>query len=232
MSKPAVRVGALGRDLNPQSFMSQEQAYFVDWLLEHAQLVPVTARSTEETARVTLDFNSWKITTHGAVIIKPNGEIDDEWKKEVLFNLRSYSSQLLLFQKSLTHAFKLADVNAHVRIVYEYNAAPIYVIAKHRDSSKIKALYSIADKITASFDLDGFYIHKNNNNISWIPTCINKGRATEHLIKKIHSGAPHTPIIGLGDSVSDFSFLQHCSWFGMPKQSQIQSLLKTQISES
>ncbi len=31
--------------------MTEEQAMLVDWLLEHADLIPVTARGTEEISR-------------------------------------------------------------------------------------------------------------------------------------------------------------------------------------
>ncbi len=49
--------------------MTQEQAMLVDWMLEHADLIPVTARGTEEMSRVTIPFHSWAITTHGAAVV-------------------------------------------------------------------------------------------------------------------------------------------------------------------
>lgn len=226
------RVAALDKEMQPQSFMSQEQAHFVDWILEHATLVPVTARGTEETARVTLDFKSWQISSHGAVIMTPQGFIDEEWKKHILWALTSYSSRIKELQEALTKEFKTAGIKAWARINYEYNGAPIYLLAKHTDSSKINELYEIADKVKASFNLEDFFIHKNDNNIAWLPQCINKGSATRYLINKIKQTAPHTPVMGLGDSVSDYSFLQECSWFGMPKQSQIQQVLKSQLSNT
>nr|QTX15016.1 hypothetical protein [Klebsiella pneumoniae] len=52
------RTGALDRSLTPRSFMTEEQAMLVDWLLEHADLIPVTARGTEEISRVQIPFRS------------------------------------------------------------------------------------------------------------------------------------------------------------------------------
>lgn len=46
------RTGAVDRTLNPRSFMTEEQSMLVDWLLEQAELIPVTARGTEEISRV------------------------------------------------------------------------------------------------------------------------------------------------------------------------------------
>ncbi|MFU7617224.1 hypothetical protein ACNAPE_28765, partial [Klebsiella pneumoniae] len=73
------RTGALDRSLTPRSFMTEEQAMLVDWLLEHADLIPVTARGTEEISRVQIPFRSWAVTTHGAVILRPDGTPDSDW---------------------------------------------------------------------------------------------------------------------------------------------------------
>ncbi len=60
------RTGALDRSLTPRSFMTEEQAMLVDWLLEHADLIPVTARGTEEISRVQIPLpflgrdHSWR----------------------------------------------------------------------------------------------------------------------------------------------------------------------------
>ena len=71
-----VRVGAFDRQMEPRSFMSQEQAMLVDWMMATAELIPVTARGTEETSRVAVPFTSWKVMTHGAVITRPDGSLD------------------------------------------------------------------------------------------------------------------------------------------------------------
>ncbi len=60
------RTGAVDRTLNPRSFMTEEQSMLVDWLLEQAELIPVTARELKNQPRPD-PFHS-AITTHGAVI--------------------------------------------------------------------------------------------------------------------------------------------------------------------
>ena len=44
------RTGAVDRTLNPRSFMTEEQSMLVDWLLEQAELIPVTARELKKSA--------------------------------------------------------------------------------------------------------------------------------------------------------------------------------------
>ncbi|MBO2029638.1 hypothetical protein J4734_25645 [Klebsiella pneumoniae] len=71
------RTGALDRSLTPRSFMTEEQAMLVDWLLEHADLIPVTARGTGKS----VGYRSFvRPTTHGAVILRPDGTPDSDWK--------------------------------------------------------------------------------------------------------------------------------------------------------
>ncbi|GHA63607.1 hypothetical protein ACFFLZ_00210 [Photobacterium aphoticum] len=212
---------ALDRALKPRSFFSQEQANFVHWLLEHADVIPVTARGTEETARVTIPFTSWKVMTHGAVITMPDDQPDPQWQDQIQTALIPYQQQLHDRQAALTAAFNAANIDAWARINFEYDGQAIYLVAKHTDSSKIDELYAVADQVDRELGTDGFYIHRNDNNIAWLPHCIEKGKATRYLIDKLRADEPHKPIIGLGDSLSDMTFLRQCSWFGMPPHSQL-----------
>lgn len=227
-----VFTAAVDQKFQARSFMNQEQANFVDWLLETATLIPITARGTEEISRVTIPFNSWKITTHGAVVINPAGQYDAKWKEQILFQLEPYQEKILQKQKYLTDAFEQAGIAAWARINYEYDNTAIYLVAKHTDSSKIQELYSIADKVDAELGLEGFYVHRNDNNIAWIPSCIEKGKAAKFLIEQLRKEYEHTPIIGLGDSLSDYSFLKLCTWLGMPKQGQLTEKLVQAINST
>ncbi|MGL5334630.1 MAG: hypothetical protein ACRC9R_00530 [Enterovibrio sp.] len=220
------RVGALDRSLTPRSFMNEEQALLVDWLLAHADVIPVTARGTSEYARVQIPFNSWAITTHGAVILSPDGLCDPQWQRHIETELACYRQRLLDLQEKTTALMAKKGVDAWARINYEYDNVPIYLVLKHTDSTKVGELNAIGDEIEEIFGTDGFYIHRNNNNIAWLPTCIEKGKATRFLLDKLRAERGVFPTIGFGDSLTDFSFLKLCSWFGVPKQSQFSSAIK------
>ena len=96
------RTGALDRSLTPRSYMTEEQSMLVDWLLEQAELIPVTARGTEEISRVQIPFSSWAITTHGAVVLTPQGQPDEEWKAHMLHSLAPYDERLTGMQSQIT----------------------------------------------------------------------------------------------------------------------------------
>lgn len=220
MVQQGLIVAALSRQRLPQSFMTEEQSNFVQWLLNYANVIPVTGRSTEEFNRVQLPFTYWSITTHGGVILTPEGEIALEWRDYLGPLIKKKCGDLHQIKKTIEKIITNEGVDAFVRIVYEYDNIPMYLIIKHSDSSKEKELDFIADKINNNTLKKDYYIHHNGNNISIIPTCISKGHAVEWLFKKLKTSEICIPIIGLGDSLSDYSFLKECSWFAIPKRSQ------------
>ncbi|WP_312925019.1 HAD family hydrolase [Atlantibacter hermannii] len=214
------RTGALDRSLEPRSFMTEEQAMLVDWMLEHAELIPVTARGTEEIARVTIPFRSWAVTTHGAVILDPQGNPDETWRASMLAKLQPYADKLLAMQSAITEMMAARNINGWVRINYEYGEVPVYLVMKHRDSTRLDELNAIADEIERTFPTEGYYIHRNSNNVAWLPTVVEKGLAVTYLLEKLRQQRGVFPVIGLGDSLSDHRFMRLCTWFGLPRQSQ------------
>ena len=214
------RTGALDQSLAPRSFMTEEQAMLVDWMLEHGDLIPVTARGTEEISRVQIPFRSWAVTTHGAVILNPQGEEDAEWRAHMLAQLYPYREALLTMQAAITELMQQRDINGWARINYEYGDTPIYLVMKHRDSTRLDELYAIADEIEQRFPTAGYYVHRNSNNVAWLPTVVEKGLAVSYLLEKLRSERGVFPVIGLGDSLSDHRFMKLCSWYGLPRQSQ------------
>ena len=214
------RTGALDRSLQPRSFMTEEQAMLVDWMLQHGELIPVTARGTEEIARVQIPFHSWAIATHGAVILNPQGEEDAGWRALMLEQLRPYRDELLTMQQTITALMAERNINGWARINYEYDDTPVYLVMKHRDSTQLDELYAIADEIDRRFPATKYYLHRNSNNVAWLPLVVEKGLAVSYLLEKLRAERGVFPVIGLGDSLSDHRFMKLCSWYGLPRQSQ------------
>ncbi|MDC9589277.1 hypothetical protein PSI23_08060 [Xenorhabdus sp. XENO-10] len=226
------RVGALDRKNSPHSYMTEEQSMLVDWLLACAEVIPVTARNTEQLSRVQIPFSSWRIASHGAVILTPEGSVDEYWQSHVLSELMSYRDKLCELEH-LSHCLIASyGMDAWARIDYEYGDMPVFLIIKHRNQDRLNELNILAEalaqenKLHQCFDLHkNFYFHQNNNNLTVLPKCVDKGLATHHLLQRLHAERGVFPVIGLGDSLSDHRFMQLCDWFGMPRQSQFSDIL-------
>lgn len=225
--------GALDRELAPRSFMMARQANLVQWMLAQAETIPVTARGTEELARVCIPFDSYAVTTHGAVILTPQGVADAEWQRHITAALLPYQPRLAALAQHLNTM--LADPQAcdatlpvepgWCRMNEEYGI-PIYLLMKVRNSEHLEALNRYADWVESTFDLSGFYVHRNGNNVAWLPDCIDKGHAVRFLLARLRAAAPDRPVLGFGDSLTDFSFMQQCDFLALPQRSQLLAALQ------
>jgi hydroxymethylpyrimidine pyrophosphatase-like HAD family hydrolase len=202
------------------SYMTKTQEAFAKWLLEATQAIPVTARSSEALSRVTIPFNSYAIVSNGAVILDPDGKPDAEWHDVVSKELRPLEPH---FNSLLAAGMRRADelgVSIRGWSVMEGDLAT-YVVFKENDGDGSR-LQEIAPIIHESL---GWVRHHNGNNLALIPPAISKRLASEFLVKRLREAEPHRPVIGYGDSVSDFSYLSLCDWWGAPGKSQLSDLV-------
>lgn len=207
---------ALGIDGLPISFMDPVQDSFVRWALEHMEVVPVTARSIDVFKRVQIPFRGFAVCTHGAVILDASGEIDEPWQRHMDDALRPYQATLM---EHLNHLMHLGEkLNFSLRgWAVEAGAVNAYIVIKSNDSN-----YDDLQRLIAAYPepLDGFYVHRNGNNLAILPDVVSKRAAVAALLQRLN-GHPGRPVMGLGDSLSDFGFMQLCHWWGAPVRSQL-----------
>jgi hypothetical protein len=204
---------------NSHSYMTKTQAVFVEWLIASTEAIPVTARSSDALSRVTIPFGSYAIVSNGAAILGPNGNPDEEWHAIVSDGLRPLEGFFAGLLASGTS--KAADLGVSIRswAVMEGDLAA-YVVFKENDGDG-----SRLQEIAPIVEIDGWVRHHNGNNIALIPPVISKRLASEFLIKRLRAETPNRPVIGYGDSVSDFSYLSLCDWWGAPGKSQLSALV-------
>ncbi|WFT86859.1 hypothetical protein [Rhizobium leguminosarum] len=210
---------------NSHSYMTKTQLAFAQWLVASTEAIPVTARSSEALSRVTIPFNSYAIVSNGGVILGPDGKPDAEWHDIVAAELRpleSYFGDLLTAGTA-----KAAELGVSIRSwsVMEGDLAT-YVVFKENegDGSRLQEIVPIIHENS------GWVRHHNGNNLALIPPVISKRLATEFLIDRLRAADPHRPVMGYGDSVSDFSYLSLCDWWGAPSKSQMTDLVASAIS--
>lgn len=218
-------IAALDRSLTPRSFMTDWQRHMCAWLLQTSELIPVTARGTGEIARVQIPFASWKITTHGAVILDSENQPLPSWEQHIKQQYQRMKVDVPALHQLCETLIKEHQIQAWARINYEYGELPIYFVMKHEDSLRVDEIYKIADILIAQIGDQDYYVHRNGNNVAFIPNFLDKGRAVKHLLDLIGKSGTR-PVIGFGDSLSDYRFLQYCHWSAMPGTSQLSDVLR------
>ena len=211
----------------PLSFMSQRQAAFFNWLLVNTDLIVVTARDRSEIKRVKLPFNSWRVLTHGAIILTPDGELLSDWQQYMHSKLAPLQDKL----RQLSQLFANHDKNEQSHLVFtphidSFNNGSvdeeltIYLAIKHAQKDH-QALIDLAEKLPTlirDFDQD-FYVHVNANNLAILPHSVHKRHAVQFLLE--HHLDSQRPSFGFGDSLADLPFLQLLDWYGMPNHGQL-----------
>lgn len=220
---------ALDRHGNPRSFMTQCQHNLIAWLNSHACLIPVTGRGTQELQRVCIPFRSWRIATHGAVILDPEGRADAVWQQRIESIVLPLQTRMQELARQCTQFFDSRGYDAFARINVEYETG-IYLVMKHHDSSRLHELYAVQKELFPQLDLSAYALSANDNNISLLPRGIDKASALRYVLEKLRTD-PAMPVIGLGDSLSDLPFLSHCDWWGMPQNSQLAEAVRRLLPE-
>ncbi|MEN6668902.1 HAD hydrolase family protein [Psychrobacter sp. B38] len=218
----------------PLSFMSQRQAAFFNWLLINTDLIVVTARDRSEIKRVKLPFHSWKVLTHGAVILTPEGEMLSDWQQYIYDTLQPMQDKLhqitaLINDYSETTGSALNNLVMTLHTDHFCTSSDksandtqltIYLAIKHAQKDH-QALADLAKQLpTLIPDFDAhFYVHVNANNLAILPHAVHKRHAVQFLLQ-YHLDSLR-PSFGFGDSLADLPFLQLLDWYGMPNRGQL-----------
>lgn len=216
------RVASVDKSGQPLSFMKPKQQKFVEWLIQHSDLIPVTARSIDGLNRVQIDFSHGGVCSHGGTVISKTGEVDNEWS-EILSSRINHVKDIMDKLPELLMDYA-ADLGSIRTWTLHENNMNLYSVAKQNDPDAPLFLTELVKRLPAEIR-DNFYIHTNGNNLAIIPHEVSKKNAVEYFLKK-HNPDDERVVLGFGDSLSDFGFLSLCDWFGMPKNSQLNVFTK------
>lgn len=223
LNQTNLTVATLDKQGQPLSYFTEKQAQFFRWLVSSTELIPITARDSQEMKRVTLSFNSWQILTHGALIIQPNGTPLPEWQRYINTRLQTYFayfSDLLTWLDVYNQQKANGDLVITPHIEPSLQPLVIYIAIKHRLKNH-DALLELAAALPLQHKnfVDSFYIHTNANNLAILPHDIHKKHALAFL--QAHYLDSNRASFGFGDSLADLPFLQQLDWYGTPRQGQL-----------
>lgn len=211
-------------DGRPIGFMTGTQNKFVNWILKNSMVIPVTARDKEALGRISMQFNYGAVCCHGGLVLLPNGEVDQEWLDLQKPIVEACREDLAEIEKL---AAKFHEQGAKSWIVREGDN-PFYVVVKKSSDSEV-SLSDFVQQVKSIYG-DKFYFHLNVRNLAIIPAGISKKLAASYVIAKFnHQGNTH-PVLGFGDSLSDYGFMNLCDWMGIPRESQLNKVLGAEVN--
>jgi hypothetical protein len=204
---------------NSTSFMYPWQHDFIHWAINCMTVIPVTARGIDSFRRVHLPFQHEAICVHGAAILTSTGELDTDWHSQMKQQLAPYQSSLSsLLVASLEIGKELGfSLRGWLESVEETVA---YVVIKSNTSQE-EELQQLLNALRGTMNLHGFYIHMNGNNLALLPDVVNKRAAVMEIIRRHTDKYGRTSVFGMGDSVSDLSFMRLCDFAAFPPNSQL-----------
>ncbi|RMR37321.1 hypothetical protein ALP36_00433 [Pseudomonas syringae pv. coriandricola] len=204
---------------NANGYMTNVQKSFAHWLLAHADVVPVTARSVEAYSRVKLPFTAGAICSHGGVMLDVTGRLDPDWNEQMKQTLASYQSRLHELSAATLAIGQEMGFSLRGWVVEEAQLFH-YVVTKHNESDD-----SILTKVLAEMQarglLYGMHIHGNGNNLAFLPEGLAKRYAVQEWLRRDLAINGERPVLGFGDSITDLGFMDECHWWATPARSQL-----------
>lgn len=208
-------------DVNGQvsGYMSDVQKDFVEWLLATTDVVPVTARSAEAFSRVRLGFTQGAVCSHGAVILNPDGTVNQPWQAKMQVLLAAFQARLPALCASTLKLGEQMDISLRGWVVEEAGQQH-YVVIKHNTGVDADLL-RVCEAVKAKGLIDGMHYHINGNNLALLPNGLAKQVAVEHLLQLDIAQNGLRPVLGFGDSITDLGFMELCSFWSTPSRSQL-----------
>jgi hydroxymethylpyrimidine pyrophosphatase-like HAD family hydrolase len=220
-----------GRD---HSFMTEKQQALLRFLLAEAVVIPTTGRSVAAFARLKpalhQHFRHGAIIEHGAVILTADGQFDSDWWQRTIEFSQCYQDMLLVafdalktalaaFTPALTFDFRLHTIS---NPQHHNPPAPVYALAKAKqaDQTALAEAYSCIAGLAQTFPQ--LHCFSQGRAITFMPPELSKAAAVETLLT--YYGA-HYLSFGVGDALSDNSFMACCDYAITPRHSQIQQAL-------
>jgi hydroxymethylpyrimidine pyrophosphatase-like HAD family hydrolase len=117
-------------------------------------------------------------------------------------------------------------LKGRARLVEDYNT-PFYIVVKDPDKQPDRLAQIEREALqdwVASEAGQGFYLHRNSNNLAVLPKTLNKARAVHYLRQQLQAEHGEIMTLGMGDSQSDARFMAACDYAIVPSGTQLAAL--------
>ena len=210
---------AVDRQGAPLSYTTPQQRALLT-LLERAVIIPVTGRNTAALERVHMAFSSYRITSHGALVMTADGYADASWLARIEAPHRQWIAHMEAASAWVERARIVAGLALRCRII-EDQGMPVYVSIKGEEA----ALERLSATIHEAWGEEEARVHRNGENMALLPPFARKEEAVAFLMQRLWETEDQPLFIGLGDSATDLPFMRLCHYAMAPQQSQIRAML-------
>ncbi|MDX8393118.1 MAG: HAD hydrolase family protein [Mariprofundales bacterium] len=206
-------LAATDREGKALSFFTQSQKVMLDMFTKNgACIIPITGRNTDALNRVQYQFHSFRSVSHGAIVLKDDKTVCENWLSEIELLLMDWPELLEYCNKEINQIIKSCKLDARTRVIIDMDI-PAYISVK----GTVQALETIKQNNPLN---EKFNHHENGRNHALLPPYASKKKAVEYIKKQLELNV-NDLIIGIGDSLSDLDFMSSCQFSMMPVNSQI-----------
>ena len=207
------------------SFATPKQVSLIRWLENHTYLIVVTARSTDALTRTRIRYRR-AVVAHGGGIVDhhpgltaPDRRFRAAWRRRMCETL-NFEADLDQMVVRIQSEAERIGVGVRVRVISEDGVA-LYVVAKHAlaDGNDLELQAACAPLVADC--PPGWTVHSNGNNFAFLPPGLGKALAVEWLLPQLRDELADLPILGIGDSLTDASFMSLCDLAITPTASQL-----------
>lgn len=209
-------VGTVKANGEPSGYLNPHQKAFFDRINSIGEIVPVTARVTEQLDRAIIIKGFKHAAWYQGALVKINNEIDKEWQDISFSALSAVQNDFEKLYKSLYGNNKFNDLHIILDRFKDLDGmAYQFYIERKEKNRKIISMDLLEDYIKQYLDPNKYYIHQQFDYISILSKEINKAKAVKYMKEKLN------PIltIGCGDSDVDVSFMRECDYAIFPRKS-------------
>lgn len=208
------------------SFSTSRQRAFFELMDREMTLIPATARNHDGLNRVNLAFSSHAIIDYGGVVLTPEGTPDGDWLDMMRADMALALDGLKEAMDVIDRYSAQAGLKGRARMIEDYDT-PFFVVVKDPDKQADRLALIEREALedwVASEAGQGFYLHRNSNNLAVLPKTLNKARAVAHLRQQLQAEHGEIMTLGMGDSRSDARFMAACDYAIVPSGTQLAAL--------
>lgn len=185
-------------------------------LLSGAELIPVTALDEEEVLDIPAAFTSWQVLRHGAVVLTPDGEEDQAWRRLTLETLRERESALRLAFQAAQHIGWLGQLGTEAGL-HERHGLPLMVTVRHPHS--LTHALDAAEREWHTWLEEGPFrgelrLIGGVDTLTLLPREVNPESAVNYVLAQLGEDVDLT--LGVSAWASDTAFLALCDYVVTP----------------